>query len=90
MQKTENQIKLEQALPNAKSFECQNCKSIFFKQVVVLKEISKIILASPENVTVPIPIYRCDDCGDILEALLPPINIFNAKEEPKSGLITQA
>lgn len=73
----QNQIKIQQALPNAKSLECE-CGGVLFRQVMVLKEINKILIGSPQNLIIPIEVHRCDDCGAVLESLLPKdINIFN-------------
>jgi len=78
---TDNQIKVQQALVNSPSLEC-TCGSVLFRQVVAIKEVSKLLIGAPDNVIVPIPLYRCDDCGAVLESLLPKgLNIFNEEVE---------
>jgi hypothetical protein len=44
---------------------CENCGSKFFKEVVLIKKVSKLLTGSLEDTLVPFPTYRCDDCGHI-------------------------
>jgi predicted nucleic acid-binding Zn ribbon protein len=45
--------------------ECEKCHSKYFKEVVMLKKISKILTGSPEDTIVPFPTYMCNECGNI-------------------------
>ena len=47
--------------------ECSECKSIYFKEVVLIKKVNKLLTGSPEDTIVPFPTYRCDDCGHVNE-----------------------
>lgn len=47
--------------------ECEGCKSIFFKEVVILKKVSKILTGGSEDTIVPFPTYSCSECGHINE-----------------------
>jgi hypothetical protein len=42
---------------------CEKCDSIYFKEVVLIKIVSKLMTGSSEDTIVPFPSYRCDDCG---------------------------
>jgi uncharacterized Zn finger protein len=44
---------------------CEKCGSMYFKEVTLLKKVSKILLGTPNDTMVPFPTYRCDDCGHI-------------------------
>lgn len=45
--------------------ECEKCTSKYFKEVVLIKKVSKILTGSSEDTIVPFPSYRCDDCGHV-------------------------
>ena len=49
------------------TIECEECKSIFFKEVVMIKKVNKLLTGSSEDNIVPFPTYRCDDCGHVNE-----------------------
>jgi hypothetical protein len=44
---------------------CEKCGSTFFREVVLMKKISKLLTGSNEDSIVPFPTYRCDDCDHI-------------------------
>jgi len=46
---------------------CENCGSHYFKEVVILKKVSKLITGSPEDTLVPFPTYMCNGCGHVNE-----------------------
>ena len=43
--------------------ECEKCTSKYFKEVVLIKKVPKLLTGNFEDVIVPFPTYRCDDCG---------------------------
>ena len=45
--------------------ECEKCTSKYFKEVVLIKKVIKILTGSSEDTIVPFPSYRCDDCGHV-------------------------
>lgn len=45
--------------------ECEECKSKFFKEVVLIKKVSKILTGSGEDTLVPFPTYICNNCGHV-------------------------
>jgi uncharacterized Zn finger protein len=47
------------------TIKCENCGGIYFREVIYLKKVSKIMTGDSEDTTVPFPIYKCDDCGHI-------------------------
>lgn len=59
------------------TIKCDNCGSIYFREVIYIKKVSKIITGTSEDTIVPFPIYRCDDCNHVNEG-------FNPFEEVKN------
>jgi uncharacterized Zn finger protein len=46
---------------------CESCGSMYFKEIVLIKKVSKLYTGSLEDTLVPFPTYRCDDCGHVNE-----------------------
>lgn len=44
---------------------CEKCENIFFKEVVLIKKVSKILTGNVEDVIVPFPTYMCNSCGHV-------------------------
>jgi uncharacterized Zn finger protein len=47
------------------TISCESCGHKYFREVIYIKKVSKILTGSPEDTTVPFPIYKCDSCGHI-------------------------
>jgi len=45
--------------------ECEKCHSKYFKEVVMLKKVSKILTGGHEDSMVPFPTYMCNECGHV-------------------------
>jgi hypothetical protein len=58
-------------LRDCPTIKCESCGSIYFREVIYLKKVSKIMTGDAEDTTVPFPIYKCDDCGHINEGFNP-------------------
>ena len=39
---------------------CEECSGIYFKEVVMIKKVNKLLTGSQEDTIVPFPTYRCD------------------------------
>jgi uncharacterized Zn finger protein len=52
-------------LKQQQTVECEKCKSKYFKEVVLIKKVPKLLTGSGEDTLVPFPTYRCDDCGHV-------------------------
>ena len=57
-----------QDLPN---IVCENCGGRFFSQVHAFKRVPAILSQSGKEEIVPIPTFRCDDCGHVNEEFMP-------------------
>lgn len=44
---------------------CENCGSKYFKEVTLIKRVSKLYTGSSEDTLVPFPTYMCDKCGHV-------------------------
>jgi uncharacterized Zn finger protein len=51
---------------------CDECGNRFFRQAVLIKRLSPLVSPSGEEKLVPMPIFRCDDCGHVNDQFLPP------------------
>lgn len=51
-------------LRECETIKCENCGGIYFKEALILKRVS-VLQGAPMNTEVPVPVYRCDDCGHI-------------------------
>ena len=54
-----------------KDIVCENCGCKFFRPVNAFKRLSALISPTGKEQIVPIPVYRCDECGHINEEFLP-------------------
>ena len=55
----------------ATEMECQECKGTVFIPANKFLNVSKIVTGTPNDAIVPVEIYVCGDCGEIIEELLP-------------------
>jgi len=60
-------IKPKINLRDQPTIECEKCKSTYFKEVVILKRVPKLLTGSPEDTIVPFPTYMCNECGNVNE-----------------------
>lgn len=58
-------------LSKSAGVECESCGGIFFKQTLILRTISKLLTGTTHDVLVQVPVFRCDDCNDVLRSTLP-------------------
>ena len=54
---------------------CDNCGSRFFRQVHAFKVVSALVSSTGKEQIVPVPTFRCDDCGYIPEEFRTMVNI---------------
>lgn len=46
---------------------CEDCGGKYFKEVVLLKKVPKLLTGSSEDTIVPFPTYMCNSCGFVNE-----------------------
>lgn len=44
---------------------CENCGGEYFKEVAILKKVSRLLTGSQDDTIVPFPTYKCDNCGHV-------------------------
>ena len=67
---TPNQeIKLD--ISKAKDVLCTNCDGKIYEQAFMFKKVSKLLTGAPNDQFIPIQGYRCMECGEMLNELLP-------------------
>ena len=50
---------------------CKECDGMYFRQVMAINKVSKLLTGSDKDTMVPIPVFRCDDCGAVPEEFQP-------------------
>ena len=69
-------------LRDSETIKCEKCESIYFREVIFIKKVSKLLTGSSEDTIVPFPIYKCDSCGHVNKGFNP----FDDVEQPKITL----
>ena len=54
-----------------KDIACEQCGCKYFRQVNAFKRISALVSPSGKEQIVPVPTFRCDECGFINEEFRP-------------------
>jgi predicted nucleic acid-binding Zn ribbon protein len=65
MQSSKSEIQLD--LREQPSVVCEECGSEFFREVTMIKKVSKLYTGSSQDTIVPFPTYCCDKCGHVNE-----------------------
>ena len=47
------------------TIECEECTSKYFKEVILIKKVPKLLTGSGEDTLVPFPTYMCEKCGHV-------------------------
>lgn len=50
---------------------CESCGGKIFDIAFVVKKINKMAIGAPVDQMVPIQLFRCSDCGEVLKDSLP-------------------
>ena len=49
------------------SVVCEKCEGVYFREVTMIKKVSKLLTGSGQDKIVPFPTYMCDGCGHVNE-----------------------
>lgn len=60
-----------------KDIKCENCGGRFFRQVNAFKIVSALMSSTGKEQIMPVPTFRCDDCGFINEDF----NVVEGRED---------
>jgi len=81
IQQLDPKILLNQSKPEI----CPQCDGNFFRQTFMFRRVSKILVGAPQDQLIPIPVFRCDDCGTPIGDMVPDDN--NETEETDGKII---
>lgn len=57
--------KMQIDLREQPTVKCEECESIWFEEVTMIKKVSKLLTGSNEDTIVPFPTYRCAECKHV-------------------------
>lgn len=63
----DNIIRPKIDLKQQETVVCESCGDKFFKEVVLIKKVPKLLTGSSEDTLVPFPTYMCNGCGFVNE-----------------------
>ena len=69
-----NQLSPQEPLDLSKTepISCKKCGGEVFVQGFAFRKISKILTKKPKDEVIPVELFLCGDCGEVLEDLLVP------------------
>jgi hypothetical protein len=59
-------------LSKTEPITCKKCGGEVFVQGFAFRKISKILTKKPKDEVIPVELFLCGDCGEVLEDLLVP------------------
>ena len=51
---------------------CQNCGDVVFISATIFRKIPKIVSGTSKDPIIPIEVFVCASCGELIDELLPP------------------
>jgi uncharacterized Zn finger protein len=65
-------------LSQATDIVCEECGNPYFREVMMIKKVSKLLLASDKDQIFPIPVLQCSNCGHVNTEFVPEVKSNNA------------
>jgi DNA-directed RNA polymerase subunit RPC12/RpoP len=65
------QAKINVKPEDLKDIVCEQCGSKYFRQVQAFKRLNALISPTGKEQIVPVPVFRCDECGFINKEFRP-------------------
>ena len=59
-------------LEKTEAISCKKCGGEVFVQGFGFRKISKLLTGKPKDEVLPVELFLCGDCGEVLNDLLPP------------------
>ena len=69
MEQVQQKLDINQTTP----IECDKCKGQLFKEVTLIRKVSRFITNAPQDTMVPIPVFACHKCDHVNDEFLPPM-----------------
>jgi len=73
-------IKPKVNLRDCETIKCEKCDSSYFREVIYIKKVSKLLTGTSEDTIVPIPMWACTHCGNVLQESNPLDKIENNED----------
>ena len=54
-----------------KPLVCSEFGGMYFRQVMAINKVSRFITGADKDSMIPVPVFRCDDCGYVPEEFQP-------------------
>jgi hypothetical protein len=51
---------------------CEKCNGQLFKEVMMIRKVSRFITNQPQDTMAPIPVFACHECNHVNDEFLPP------------------
>ena len=58
-------------LEDSTGFQCDECGGLFFKQSMIVRKWSKLLIGTPQDHVDVVPVFRCEDCNTPLKDFFP-------------------
>jgi len=58
-------------LSDTQEITCNSCQGTTFTDAVKLRRVSKFLTGTNKPGVIPIPVFKCSDCGHVNEEFLP-------------------
>lgn len=62
--------KLQVDLSKAETMKCKNCENTIFIPSFILKRLSPLVSPSGKEAVIPVQVYSCGSCGEVVKSLL--------------------
>lgn len=66
-----NQQNVNISMEDTVAVECDQCSSMYFEQALHIRKASGLLTGQAKPSYMPIPVFRCVDCGHINSEFLP-------------------
>lgn len=66
-----NQQNVNISMEDTVAVECSECSSMYFEQALHIRKASGLLTGQAKPSYMPIPVFRCVDCGHINSEFLP-------------------
>lgn len=61
-------------LKQTTEIKCDECGSLYFEEVVMLRKLSKFVTGAPKDSVIPVPVIRCADCKHVNDEFKPDLD----------------
>lgn len=59
-------------LSKSTEVKCQSCGDLVFVSATIFRKIPKIVAGTQKDPIIPIEVFCCASCGELIDELLPP------------------